>query len=155
MGLREVSGRDTLGAKANSVNIWRPVVDRFESRLAGWKANFLSSEVKNELDKIQRRFLWGASEGLSFIVGDGHNISFWHDGWLEDSPFKIGFPHILHLLKINMTTGWGDSNLAELLAIKEAFLLFAASPWVNSYVLIIESDSSNVVRWILKPYDSP
>ncbi|WRX25035.1 Ribonuclease H domain - like 10 [Theobroma cacao] len=54
-----------------------------------------------------------------------------------------------------LATGWGDSNLAELLAIKEAFLLFAASPWVNSYVLIIESDSSNAVRWILKPYDSP
>ncbi|EOY08309.1 Uncharacterized protein TCM_022646 [Theobroma cacao] len=49
-------------------------------------------------------------------------------------------------LQFPKATGRGDSNLAELLAIKEAFLLFAASPWVNSYLLIIESDSSNAVK---------
>ncbi|EOY21075.1 Uncharacterized protein TCM_012391 [Theobroma cacao] len=57
-------------------------------------------------------------------------------------------------LQFSKSTGWGDSNLAELLAIKEAFLLFAASPWLNFCLLIIESDSSNVVKWILKPEES-
>lgn len=35
--------------------------------------------------------------GLSFIVGDGRNISFWHDEWLEDSSFKNEFPRIYAL----------------------------------------------------------
>ncbi|EOY29675.1 Membrane protein-like, putative [Theobroma cacao] len=38
--------------------------------------------------------------------------------------------------------GWGDANLAEVLAVREAMILFAASSWVNSTSIIIESDSS-------------
>ncbi|XVE98717.1 hypothetical protein REPUB_Repub03eG0132000 [Reevesia pubescens] len=41
-----------------------------------------------------------------------------------------------------------DSNEVEFLAIKEAFLAFAASKWGKSYGLIIESDSVNAIKWI-------
>ena len=44
--------------------------------------------------------------------------------------------------------GVTNSNVAKLLAIKEAILIFIASCWVHSHNLIIESDSSNVVKWI-------
>ena len=75
-----------LGAKANSVKMWDSVVEKFERRLAGWKSNLLSMggrvtmiksvlaclpvyfmslfqiplSVKDKLDKLQRRFLWGS-----------------------------------------------------------------------------------------------
>ncbi|EOY09983.1 Uncharacterized protein TCM_025352 [Theobroma cacao] len=40
-----------------------------------------------------------------------------------------------------------DSNLVEIVAIKEVFLLYTASSWACTYELIIELDSSNVVKW--------
>ena len=44
-----------------------------------------------------------------------------------------------------------DSNIVELLAMREAMHIFVSSSWVHSYRLIIESDSSNVVNWIHNP----
>ncbi|WRX27571.1 Ribonuclease H domain - like 10 [Theobroma cacao] len=40
-----------------------------------------------------------------------------------------------------------DANTTEVLAIREAFKIFGASKWVRSHVLIVESNSSNVVSW--------
>ncbi|XVF79323.1 hypothetical protein PTKIN_Ptkin14bG0212200 [Pterospermum kingtungense] len=49
----------------------------------------------------------------------------------------------------------GNASLAELLAIREAFMVFGASQWANSNTLIIESDSSNAVKWLLNPESAP
>ena len=51
--------------------------------------------------------------------------------------------------------GVADSNIVELLAVHEALKVFAASRWSSSNRLIIESDSSNVVSWLLNPSRSP
>ena len=48
-----------------------------------------------------------------------------------------------------------DSNLTELLAVREAFIVFAASKWAKTHSLLIESDSSNVVNWIKCPQSAP
>ncbi|XVE51086.1 hypothetical protein DITRI_Ditri02bG0010500 [Diplodiscus trichospermus] len=44
--------------------------------------------------------------------------------------------------------GVTDSNTAKILAIREAFILFYSSPWSMSHKIIIESDSSNAVKWV-------
>lgn len=44
-----------------------------------------------------------------------------------------------------------ESNLAELLAVREALRLFCSSPWVGLKNLVIESNSMVVVSWINKP----
>ncbi|XVF11100.1 hypothetical protein REPUB_Repub07fG0240200 [Reevesia pubescens] len=41
-----------------------------------------------------------------------------------------------------------DAAKVELLAVNGAFLLFAASFWAKTHELVIESDNSNVVKWI-------
>ena len=51
--------------------------------------------------------------------------------------------------------GVADSNVAELLAVREALRIFAASKWVSSHKLIIESDSSNAIKWVRHPQDAP
>ena len=77
-----------LGASFKSKNIWNPIVERMERRLAGWKRMYLSkggrltlikstlsslptyflslfpipAAVAKRIDKIQRNFLWGSSE---------------------------------------------------------------------------------------------
>ncbi|XVF57447.1 hypothetical protein PTKIN_Ptkin06aG0206200 [Pterospermum kingtungense] len=48
-----------------------------------------------------------------------------------------------------------STNFAELLAIREAFMLFDANHWTSSFNLIIESDSSNAVGWVLNPSSGP
>ncbi|XVF62977.1 hypothetical protein PTKIN_Ptkin09bG0051900 [Pterospermum kingtungense] len=50
-------------------------------------------------------------------------------------------------IRFSKTIGMADSNLAEILVIKEAFVLFAESQWARSHKLIVESDSSNAVSW--------
>ncbi|EOX92904.1 Uncharacterized protein TCM_001756 [Theobroma cacao] len=49
----------------------------------------------------------------------------------------------------------GDSNLAEVRAIREAFLILSASKWAISHSLVIESDSQNAVKWINAPGEAP
>ena len=51
--------------------------------------------------------------------------------------------------------GVADLNVAELLAVREALRIFAASKWVFSHKLIIESDSSNAVKWVRHPQGAP
>ncbi|XVF65779.1 hypothetical protein PTKIN_Ptkin09bG0277700 [Pterospermum kingtungense] len=53
----------------------------------------------------------------------------------------------LHLFRFSKAIGSADSNLAEILAIREAFVLFAESQWACLHKLIVESDSSNAVCW--------
>ncbi|EOY04715.1 Uncharacterized protein TCM_019904 [Theobroma cacao] len=52
-------------------------------------------------------------------------------------------------------TGWDDSNIAEAMASHEAMMLFAASSWASTCVVIIESDSKNAVMWVASPIVSP
>ena len=75
-----------LGAKFKEKAIWDPIIEKFEKRLSGWKAMYLSkggrltlsksvlssiptyflslyslpSSVANKLEAIQRNFLWGS-----------------------------------------------------------------------------------------------
>ncbi|EOX99562.1 Uncharacterized protein TCM_008262 [Theobroma cacao] len=52
--------------------------------------------------------------------------------------------------------GWMiDANLADVLAIWEAMILFASSFWTASCGVIIESDSKNAVTWVSKPDTAP
>ena len=76
-----------LGARSNSIKLWESVVEKFEKRLTRWKSNILSmgghvtmlkvlfafllayflslfqisKSIKDELDRIHRRFLSGGS----------------------------------------------------------------------------------------------
>ncbi|XP_017972812.1 PREDICTED: transmembrane emp24 domain-containing protein p24beta2 [Theobroma cacao] len=48
-----------------------------------------------------------------------------------------------------------DLNLAEVRAVKEAMMIFAVSRSNDGHKLVIESDSSNVVKWIWSPLSAP
>ncbi|XVF65187.1 hypothetical protein PTKIN_Ptkin09bG0226900 [Pterospermum kingtungense] len=82
----------------------------------------------------------GASSSSSGLAGNG--------GVLRDHrpSFNIAF---------SKAVGYADSNLGEMLAAKEAMLLFSKSPWANSSNLILESDSTNMVKWLSEPSSTP
>ncbi|XVE67036.1 hypothetical protein DITRI_Ditri08aG0128000 [Diplodiscus trichospermus] len=58
-------------------------------------------------------------------------------------------------IRFSKSIGVAESNYAEAMAVREAFIIFLASPWAHSYKLIIESDSKNVVSWVLNPHSAP
>ncbi|XVE84839.1 hypothetical protein DITRI_Ditri17bG0044900 [Diplodiscus trichospermus] len=51
--------------------------------------------------------------------------------------------------------GTANSNVAELLAIKEAMIIYSKSVWAQSPCLIIECDSKNAVFWTLNLQQTP
>ncbi|XVF57055.1 hypothetical protein PTKIN_Ptkin06aG0172600 [Pterospermum kingtungense] len=55
------------------------------------------------------------------------------------------------LIRFSKAVGVEDSNMLELLAIREALIVFISSPWVFSDGLIIESDSKFATNWVLNP----
>uniref|UniRef100_A0A2N9GD74 Reverse transcriptase domain-containing protein n=1 Tax=Fagus sylvatica TaxID=28930 RepID=A0A2N9GD74_FAGSY len=49
-----------LGARYKSKEIWNPILEKMERRLAGWKKVILiQGSVAKRIEKIQRDFLWG------------------------------------------------------------------------------------------------
>ena len=54
-------------------------------------------------------------------------------------------------LVFSKAIGMADSNVVELFAIREALSVYVASRWTSSRRLIIECDSSNVVKWVTNP----
>ena len=69
-------------------------------------------------------------------------------------------------LVFSKAIGLADSNVAELLAVREALSLFVGTKWATSHRFVgtkwatshrltIECDSSNVVKWVLNPMSSP
>ncbi|EOY03770.1 Uncharacterized protein TCM_018948 [Theobroma cacao] len=48
-----------------------------------------------------------------------------------------------------------DSNLAKMMVVKEAFLIFFVSRWNKNHKLLIGSDSSNAVKWTKHPNSAP
>ncbi|XVE89676.1 hypothetical protein DITRI_Ditri20bG0015100 [Diplodiscus trichospermus] len=58
-------------------------------------------------------------------------------------------------IHFSKSIGIEDSNVPELLAIREALILYASSVWAQNTALIMESDSKNAVTWVLNPKSAP
>ncbi|KAL4295459.1 hypothetical protein GQ457_12G031020 [Hibiscus cannabinus] len=55
------------------------------------------------------------------------------------------------LMEFSLSIGYGSAFLAEILAIKFAVERFMSSLWADRSRLVIESDSSTTVAWVLNP----
>ncbi|EOY02845.1 Uncharacterized protein TCM_017252 [Theobroma cacao] len=80
---------------------------------------------------------------------------------IRGSPGPAGMRGILRdhqgdvKITFSKSVGNGDANLAEILAVREALVVFVASRWKDQYKLIIESDSCNAVKWVQHPDTTP
>ncbi|XVF86747.1 hypothetical protein PTKIN_Ptkin18bG0067300 [Pterospermum kingtungense] len=88
-------------------------------------------------------------------------LKFKVDGSSLEKPGLAGIGGILRehlgneLIRFSKHVGIVDSNEAELLAIREAFILFSTSRWIFVYSLIVESDSKNAVCCVNNSASSP
>ncbi|EOY00472.1 Uncharacterized protein TCM_010352 [Theobroma cacao] len=55
------------------------------------------------------------------------------------------------LIQFSFSIGITDANTTEILAIKKALQIVAASRWANVDCVIMESDSKNAVKWAKEP----
>ncbi|EOY07562.1 Uncharacterized protein TCM_021964 [Theobroma cacao] len=83
------------------------------------------------------------------------------DGAAPGCPGKVGIGGIMRdeegntKIVFSKAIGVEDASVAEVRAVREAFLTFAGSKLVATYSLIIESDSKNAVKWTNKPSEAP
>lgn len=59
------------------------------------------------------------------------------------------------LLRFSKSIGVKDSNMTELLSIKEAMLVFVSSAWVQNHSLCVKNDSMNAISWVTNPRLAP
>ncbi|XVF79317.1 hypothetical protein PTKIN_Ptkin14bG0211600 [Pterospermum kingtungense] len=104
-------------------------------------------------DMVRKSSCWiPPSEGM---------VKFNVDGSSFGKPDPVGIGGVLRnhkgneLMSFSKHIGMEDSNVAEIMAIREALVLFLASPWVNCSKLIIESDSRIAIGWVNNPNEAP
>ena len=79
------------------------------------------------------------------------------DGFARGKPEPAGIGGVLRDFNaavkavFSKSIGVVDSNVAKLLVVREALKLFV----VSSHRLVIESDSNNVMNWMLNPFGAP
>ncbi|OMO71317.1 hypothetical protein CCACVL1_18294 [Corchorus capsularis] len=98
---------------------------------------------------------------LDWFTPNNGQLKFNVDGTTKWQPGEAGIGGILRdesgstKVVFSKPIGLADSNLAELLAIKEAFLIFAASNWADEKELIVESDLKIALKWVNDPCLGP
>ncbi|XVF65299.1 hypothetical protein PTKIN_Ptkin09bG0237200 [Pterospermum kingtungense] len=98
----------------------------------------------------------GTRRNICWINPPRNALKFNVDGSFVGSGGLSGIGGILRDSEANpkvvfsKSTGMGSANTAEILAIR-----CAASQWASSHNLIIESDSTNAVKWVLNPGTVP
>ncbi|OMO61164.1 Endonuclease/exonuclease/phosphatase [Corchorus capsularis] len=151
--------------------LWKKLIDIIRVRLAWWaKAkwpampypvsdiircpeNITSLRAKNG-DRRKRV----VSPWIKPPIG---YLKFNVDGSARGKPGPGGIGGILRdhegncMVEFSKSVGRVDSNEAEFCVIREAILIYSASPWALSHPLIIESDSLNACGWINNPSGVP
>ncbi|XP_028095431.1 uncharacterized protein LOC114295410 [Camellia sinensis] len=105
-----------LGANPRRKRMWKPVIEKFKLRLAGWKMR-LPEGIAKEIDKIQASFLWGGSDLKRKI----HLVKCGGGGLLLTMiPYKIGSYRVNTIFKEGIKF-WYD-HWCGAFCLKDAFL---------------------------------
>ncbi|XP_071714230.1 uncharacterized protein [Rutidosis leptorrhynchoides] len=92
-----------IGANMNKKVNWKPVLNKFEKRLAEWKARLYLEELGIEFSNSFKR-----------QIGNGKDTSFWYDTWISSTPLYLQFKRLFRLdnepqASVQSRKGW-DGN---------------------------------------------
>ncbi|EOY20380.1 Uncharacterized protein TCM_046263 [Theobroma cacao] len=138
-----------------------PVFELAESRVSQWaKAKWpamCSSSVYLPCDPTCVSVLKEKLSAKSFCVWvrpPVGSLKFNVDGAAKDCPGLVGLGGMLRdcsrnvKLLFSKSLGIDDSNLSEIMTMKDAFVFFFATfSWASSHSLIIELNSMSAVKW--------
>ena len=146
----------------------RQIIDLIKLRIASWcKAKWSNCIISmtdavrfpNEIKVLPKVAV--PRVGIMWKNPSIGSLKFNVDGSSKGKPGPAGIGGVLRdcsgKVKVifSKAIGLADSNVAELLAVREALRIFLSSKWVSSHRLIIENDSSNVVECVLYPQGTP
>ena len=81
-------------------SLWRRVIDsKYGSMWGGWYSQIGTQAYGVSLWKFIRAGWNTFSNYISYMVGDGSRIKFWHDPWCGDQPLKLSFPELHSLAR--------------------------------------------------------
>uniref|UniRef100_A0A2N9FAS9 Reverse transcriptase zinc-binding domain-containing protein n=1 Tax=Fagus sylvatica TaxID=28930 RepID=A0A2N9FAS9_FAGSY len=80
-------------------SLWRRVIDsKYGSMWGGWCSHSHLSVWSQPLEI--HKSCWNTfSNYISYMVGDGSHIKFWHAPWCGDQPLKMSFPELYSLAR--------------------------------------------------------
>jgi hypothetical protein len=83
-----------------SESLWRRVIDsKSGSMWGGWCSHIVTQAYGVSLWKFIRAGWNTFSNYISYMVGDGSRIKFWHVPWCGDQPLKLSFPELYSLAR--------------------------------------------------------
>ena len=86
-------------------SLWRRVIDsKYGSMWGGWYSQIGTQAYGVSLWKFIRAGWNTFSNYISYMVGDGSRIKFWHDPWCGDQPLKLSFPELYSLARYSEAT---------------------------------------------------
>jgi hypothetical protein len=91
---------------------WQVVEVKYGSLLGGWCSEVVRGPYVVSLSKNIRRGWDSFCPFLSFTVGDGSMVWFWHDLWCGDVPLKVVYPELY------VISGDRDAAVAELMSFR-------------------------------------
>ena len=87
------------------MSLWRRVIDsKYGSQWGGWDSNRTQDSHGVSLWKHIRAGWNSFSQYITFKVGDGSHIKFWHDSWCGDQPLRDKFPILFRLSRSQEAT---------------------------------------------------
>jgi hypothetical protein len=90
--------------------LWRKVVEvKYGSMAGGWCTNQVMRSYGVGVWKHIRRGWEYFSKYITFEVGDGSQISFWHDTWCGDQPLKESYPELYRIARNK--EAWVSDNM--------------------------------------------
>jgi hypothetical protein len=75
--------------------LWKKVVDiKYDSMRGGWCSKEVGRPYGVGVWKCIRRKQDGFAKHVSYEVGDGSKVLFWHYVWCGEQPLKVLFPEL-------------------------------------------------------------
>ncbi|KAL4379672.1 hypothetical protein GQ457_02G030790 [Hibiscus cannabinus] len=144
------------------------IFDSVLLRIGWWQRAKWPESCVSITDFISNPAAWSLSLGSKQVVNSlvwvpplPGNLKFNADGAVQGSLGQAVIGGVLRdhdgkvIVKFSKSISHSDPATAELLAIKEALLIFSNLNLSNHQYLEVESDSSNVVCWIQKSLTTP
>ncbi|GJR40948.1 hypothetical protein Tco_1216632 [Tanacetum coccineum] len=121
---RVVDEGTKVGGSMSRYHAWEEVIDKVSSRLSRWKMKTLSIGECSSLWTRVMKAIHGEDGkiGINFFdfmrlkLGNGNNISFWNDKWIDDNTLQNLFPRIYALennKQVSISMKLADLSMAD------------------------------------------
>jgi hypothetical protein len=82
---------------------------------------------------------------ISFVVGDGTRIKFWHDSWCGDQPLWVQFPELYQPLRVQFPELFRIARVPEAAVADHIPFIGSTRHWVIAFCRLVQDWELEVV----------